>query len=254
MRDDGESQQRWSEETSADFIETADLFVPARAEQIAALLALIPARPDEAFTVAELASGDGTLAQAVLDAFPACHYLALDGSEVMRERVRTRLASFGARVEVQAFQMEERDWREALPRPLRCVLSSLCVHHLDGAGKRELFADMAARLEPGGALLLADVIEPATARIATLYARQYDDMVRQQSRAAYGDMRGFARFEADKWNYFAHDYGLDEADTIDHPSPLADQLVWLREAGLAPVDCFWLRAGHAVYGGYRPQV
>src|SRR5258707_4400914 len=90
MRNDGESQQRWSEGNSADFIETADLFVPARAEQIAALLALIPARPDEAFTVAELASGDGTLAQAVLDAFPACHYLALDGSEVMRAQVRIR--------------------------------------------------------------------------------------------------------------------------------------------------------------------
>jgi hypothetical protein len=35
------------------------------------------------------------------------------------------------------------------------------------------------------------------------------------------------------------------------PSPLSEQLVWLREAGFASVDCFWLRAGHAVYGGYR---
>jgi tRNA (cmo5U34)-methyltransferase len=253
MRDDSESQQGWSEDNSADFIETADLFVPARAEQIAALLALIPARPDEAFTVAELASGDGTLAQAVLNAFPACHYLALDGSAVMREQVRTRLASYGARVEVRAFQMEERDWRAALPRPLRCVLSSLCVHHLDGAGKRELFADMAARLEPGGALLLADVIEPATPQIAALYALQYDDIVRQQSLAAFGDLHGFARFQAAQWNYFAHDYGLDEGDTIDHPSPLAYQLVWLRDAGFSPVDCFWLRAGHAVYGGYRGE-
>ena len=35
------------------------------------------------------------------------------------------------------------------------------------------------------------------------------------------------------------------------PSPLFDQLAWLSEAGFEPVDCFWLLAGHAVYGGYK---
>ena len=30
-----------------------------------------------------------------------------------------------------------------------------------------------------------------------------------------------------------------------------DQLDWLREAGLSTVDCFWMQAGHAIYGGYR---
>ena len=29
------------------------------------------------------------------------------------------------------------------------------------------------------------------------------------------------------------------------------QLRWLEEAGFSSVDCFWMRAGHAVYGGYR---
>src|SRR4051794_6757053 len=120
MSDETTTQQGWSEDSSSIFIDTADLFVPARAEQVATLVALIPARPDEVFTVAELAAGDGTLAQAILDAFPACHYLALDGSEVMRDALRTRLAAYGDRVEVRPFRMEEREWREALPSPLRC--------------------------------------------------------------------------------------------------------------------------------------
>src|SRR5262249_42107024 len=160
--DENTTNQVWTEEASFTFIDTADLFVPARAEQVATLVALLPARPDEEFTVAELASGDGTLAQAVLAAFPRCHYLALDGSEVMREQTRARLEAHADRVEVRPSRLEERDWREALPQPLRCVLSSLCVHHLDGAGKRALFADTTARLQPGGALLLADLVEPAT--------------------------------------------------------------------------------------------
>jgi hypothetical protein len=29
------------------------------------------------------------------------------------------------------------------------------------------------------------------------------------------------------------------------------QLDWLKEAGFAIVDCFWLQAGHAVFGGFK---
>jgi len=249
MNDENPTNQVWTEEASSAFIDTADLFVPARAEQVATLIALIPARADEEFAVAELASGDGTLAQAVLEAFPRCHYLALDGSEVMREQTRTRLAPYGDRVEVAPFRIEERNWREALPQPLGYVLSSLCVHHLDGEGKRALFADVAARLEPDGALLLADLVEPATRVLAELYARQYGAIVREQSLARYGDLRGFERFQEAHWNYFAYDYGVPGSG--DYPSVLSDQLIWLRAAGFATVDCFWLRAGHAIYGGYK---
>jgi tRNA (cmo5U34)-methyltransferase len=98
-------------------------------------------------------------------------------------------------------------------------------------------------------LLLADGVEPATPALAAVYARQYDAIVRQQSLARYGDLRGFARFQQAAWNYFAHDYGNPERGEL--PSVLADQLDWLRGAGFATVDCFWLRAGHAIYGGYR---
>ncbi|HEV2462021.1 MAG TPA: class I SAM-dependent methyltransferase, partial [Ktedonobacterales bacterium] len=144
----------WTEQDSAAFLDTADLFVPARAEQIATLVSLIPASSaaltdpadrGEASSIAELASGDGSLALAVLDAFPTARYLALDGSQAMLEQTRTRTAAHADRVETRLFRLEEHAWRAALPQPLRCVLSSLCLHHLDGAARRQ----------PGGALLLA---------------------------------------------------------------------------------------------------
>lgn len=245
----GESGEHWTEEDSAAFNEAADLFVPARAEQAATLCALVPARADEEFTIVELASGDGTLAQALLEAFPRCQYVALDVSAVMRNHLLLRLAPFGERVEARHFELAEREWRALLPSPLRCVVSSLSVHHLAGDEKRVLFADLAARLEPGGALLLADIVEPISPRVAELYARLYDAIVREQSVAA-GNPGGYTRFQEMRWNYFAYDYGDATGDTHDFPSPLADQLLWLREAGLSSVDCFWLRAGHAIYGGY----
>src|ERR1700741_2294140 len=81
----------WTETDSKRFIDDGAVFVPSRGEQIATLCALIPARADESFTGAELASGAGVLAHAVLEAFPRCRYVALDGSAAMRARLAETL-------------------------------------------------------------------------------------------------------------------------------------------------------------------
>lgn len=76
--------------------------------------------------------------------------------------------------------------------PFDLVFSALAVHHLDGPGKAELFTRVAAVLAPGARFVLGDVVVPA-----------------------------------------------DPADVVtpidgvyDQPSPVADQLDWLRAAGL----------------------
>jgi cyclopropane fatty-acyl-phospholipid synthase-like methyltransferase len=40
------------------------------------------------------------------------------------------------------------------------VVSALAVHRLDGAAKADLFARVAARLQPGGRFVLGDVVVP----------------------------------------------------------------------------------------------
>lgn len=42
-----------------------------------------------------------------------------------------------------------------------------------------------------------------------------------------------------------------DADDIDFPSTLPEQLGWLVDAGFVGVDVFWARAGHALFGGFR---
>ena len=247
-----ETSNQWSEGDSEIFIDLAEIFVPGRTEQVAALLDLIPARADEQFTIVELASGEGILAQAILERFHACYYIALDVSEVMRQHMGEKLSQYRDRLEIRPFELAQQEWRDNLPRPLRCVVSSLSIHHLYGEEKQQLFRELADHLEPGGAVLVADIIEPATQQIADLFARQYDDIVRRQSMQIRGDLSGFEQFQQLKWNYFLYDYLAE--DTNDHPSCLSDQLLWLREAGFSVVDCFWMQAGHAVYGGYKISV
>lgn len=240
---------RWTEADSEAFDAFGDVVVPSRAEQIETLCALIPASAGESFTAVEVAAGGGALARAVLERFPGCHYVALDGSPYMRARLRETLAPFGRRAVVAAFRLEADRWRAALPRPLRCVLTSLAVHHLSAGQKRRLFTDLAVRLEPGGALLIADLVEPAAARVRALFASQWDRAVREQSGAGSRGTRIRARVGEGGWNY----YRLETPDPIDQPSRLLDQLDWLRGAGLHAVDCFWMRAGHAIFGGYRGE-
>ena len=126
------------------------------------------------------------------------------------------------------------------------MLASLVVHHLAAAGKRRLFADLARRLEPGGALLLADIVEPVGPAARAAFARQWDDAARTQSLALTGGLEAFERFQRDGWNFYR-----GTPDPYDRPSGLGEQLRWLRRAGFARVDAFWMRAGHAVFGGFR---
>ncbi len=237
----------WSEADSHAFLDMGEVFVPDRDEQIRTLCALVPAHRDEAFTAVELGAGAGVLARAVLEAFPRCRYVALDGSPAMREHLGAALARYRERVEVRAFDLAEQAWRDALPSPLHCVLASLVIHHLDGAGKRALFADLGRRLVPGGALLLADLVEPPNSAARAVFARQWDEAARAQSLARTRELEAYRRFERERWNH----YRDPKPDPLDQPSRLVDQLDWLREAGFTRVDCFWMRGGHAVFGGYR---
>jgi tRNA (cmo5U34)-methyltransferase len=94
----------------------------------------------------------------------------------------------GARVELLVGAIEE-----PLPDgPFDLVASALCVHHLDAAGKADLFSRVLSALRPGGRFVLADVVVPVDPADATTPLTP-----------------GF-----------------------DQPSPLADQLRWLAEAGL----------------------
>ena len=73
----------------------------------------------------------------------------------------------------------------------------------------------------------------------------WDRLARSQSLAETASTELFDTFLDSKWNYFRFD---DPADT---PSSLFDQLTWLKAAGFEAVDCFWLQAGHAIWGGYK---
>jgi tRNA (cmo5U34)-methyltransferase len=136
----------------------------------------------------ELGTGTGETARRVLARNRSAMLVGLDASEEMLERAREALPS--DRVELRAWRLTD-----PLPDgPFDVVFSALTVHHLDDAGKADLFRRVAAGLGPGGRFVLADVVVP------------------EDPSAAVTPIDG--------------DY--------DKPSSVADQLEWLSDAGLRP--------------------
>ncbi len=240
-----DTDPQWTEDISNVYRQIAPIVVPARTEQIAALLTLIPFTPDERFRVVELASGEGRLAHAILSAFPHASLLALDIEDSMRTETEDRLQPFGERGSVAVFDMKRSDWYE-WGREADVIVSSLCVHHLDGAEKRVLFQAMQERLSDRGALLIADIMLPQCGEANELCAATLDRAVKAASIEQTGSDALYKKYQQAGWNLFRY----PDPD-FDKPSPLFDQLMWLKEAGFALVDCFWLQAGHAIYGGYK---
>jgi tRNA (cmo5U34)-methyltransferase len=234
----------WNEEDSAVFQAIAPIAVPRRREMQAAIVDAAPFDHEAAIRVLELGSGDGLLAETLLRRFPRATLMALDGSESMRRHAAARLQPFGDRARVATFDLASLDWWDRM-FGVDLLVASLCLHHLNDAKKQYLYKAAAERLADRGALLIADLIEPQHPAARSVAATQWDESAREQA-DAIGSPTLWRRFQEEQWNHFRF------PDAADQPSALLHHLVWLRHAGFAAVDCLWLHAGHAVFGGFKP--
>jgi len=100
----------------------------------------------------ELGTGTGESALRVLDRHPGGALTGIDESADMLAVARERLPDADLRVS----RLED-----PLPGgPFDLVFSVLAIHHLDGAGKADLFRRVAAVVEPGGRFVIGDVVVP----------------------------------------------------------------------------------------------
>jgi tRNA (cmo5U34)-methyltransferase len=203
----------------------------------------VPFTPEDQFRIVDVGAGDGVLAEVLLECFPRATVLALDGSESMRNAATQRTAHVADRIRVRAFEIETLDWWN-LMHGADVVVSSLCLHHLNDAKKQYLYKAVAERLGIRGALLVADLIAPVHPSALRVAAGSWDRAARMQAESA-GAPELYARFIDSQWNHFRF------PAPSDRPSALFHHLVWLKHAGFAAVDCFWLDAGHAVYGAFK---
>lgn len=138
--------------------------------------------------ILDLGTGTGETARRLLERHVDAFLVGIDENEEMLAVARERLPS--ERVSLRRSRIEE-----SLPEgPFDAVVSALAVHHLDDAGKAELFSRVSRVLAPGGLFVLGDVVVPLDPAAAV----------------------------------------IPLTPGYDRPSSLADLLRWLQAAGFAP--------------------
>src|SRR5262249_1973414 len=106
----------------------------------------------EVRTALELGVGTGEPAQPVLARHPDASWTAVGANDGMPSRACEVLAEA---------ELIKRRLEDPLPAgPFDLVISALAVHHLDGAGKRDVFRRVHEALKEGGTFVLGDVIVP----------------------------------------------------------------------------------------------
>ncbi|MET0511230.1 MAG: class I SAM-dependent methyltransferase [Thermoleophilaceae bacterium] len=185
-------------EKVADYRSRADA-IPHRPEGERVLVEVLPASVRR---VLDLGCGDGRLMAIVREARPGAGGLALDFSRPMLEAARKR---FG---QDSGVEVVEHDLGERLPGRLGSfdlIVSSFAIHHLEDERKRDLYREVLALLEPGGAFCNLEHVASATDAL--------------------------------------HEEFLEALAIPEDPSnKLVDvetQLRWLRELGFDDADCLW---------------
>ncbi|MEG4864569.1 MULTISPECIES: class I SAM-dependent methyltransferase [unclassified Microcoleus] len=213
------------EQRAFDYDSLIPRLIPHYREQQDLILQLIPFETNANIQVLDLGAGTGILSALILQAFPQAKVLAFDMAENMLKICQTNLSAFGKRLRLQQGNFAEDDFGSGYD----LVVSGLAIHHLDSAGKQQLFHQLFQSMNPEGILLIRDIVTGATPKLT----EQYEKLWRQYMKASGEDDAAWFQ------NYLKEDI----------PSSVEEQTKWLAEAGFADAACHWRYLNFAVFGG-----
>jgi tRNA (cmo5U34)-methyltransferase len=187
--------------------------IPHRVEGESTLLEFIP---QNARRILDLGTGDGRLLALVKLDHLETIATAIDFSPAMLEAVRRRFAADPS-VTVVSHNLED-----PLPElgSFDAVVSSFAIHHLIHERKRALYAEIYARLNPGGVFCNLE-------HVASVTPELHEDFLHRIG------------------------YTLESEDASNKLLDVETQLQWLREIGFCDVDCHWKWRELALLTGRR---
>lgn len=236
------SDKVWqSSALAATYLEGVRAAIPLAQEQIDVLLRLIAAtRPERVLSFLDLGCGDGVLAHAVLDRFPAAHGVLADFSQPMLEAARRRLAHHATRARYIQADYATPDWVDCVRpfAPFDAVVSGFSIHHQPNQRKREVYGEIYGLLADGGVFVNVEHVSSPTDWLRAVHDELFFDHLlavhpnetRTQVAATYVNRP-------------------DKAANILAPVEL--QCQWLREIGFTDVDCYLKIFELAVFGGRK---
>ncbi|NUU79356.1 class I SAM-dependent methyltransferase [Paenibacillus xylanilyticus] len=166
--------------------------------------------------ILDLGAGTGLLSGMLLQKYPNARITLMDISEKMLEMARRRFA------DTDQVQYVVGDYtKHAFTSSYDMIISSLSIHHLTHADKKNVFGTVYKMLEPGGLFINADQVQGRTPMTDAYYRHRWLDAIHK---SGLSDEAISASIERRK---------------VDINAKLEDQLLWLEEAGFSVADCMY---------------
>ena len=207
-------------------------------EAVAEALFLLSGRRD--LRVLDLGAGTGNTMARIRQAFPSSSVVGLDGSPHMLDLARKRFLKDRRATFIEK-DFGARDWMKGLGS-FDAVVTMGAVHHLDAAGKRRLFEQVFEMLNKGGVFICGDPLKGSSDILERVYENAWVRLIQRNLSHSGKEVA----LEAIRSRH--RQVQKEEGDI---PSPLEDQLGWLKRAGFQQVDCYWKNFGFAVFGGRK---
>ncbi len=221
---------------TADYEASIARCVPRYAEMLATLLKYIPASQEHPQSILELGAGTGNLSRRLAQQYPDAELHLLDISEASLDCSVQRLSAIGCNMDnVHRCCQDMREYSFPLAQ-FDVVISTISIHHLNSAEKRELFAACYQTLRPGGVFTFSDQFSAET------------DEMYQKHMSTWHDYAMASGASNDEWQMW-----MDHQEKHDYHDPLPQQLEWLQHAGFQHVDCPWRYALWSIVQGIKPD-
>ncbi len=220
--------------------------IPLAQEQVEVALRLIDHAGLPVRRFLDLGCGDGFLGAVLLERFPDASGVFVDFSEPMLEAAHERLSPFGARCQIQAADLSQPDWQDALPSSPRfdVVISGFAIHHLQDERKRDLYSEVLELLKPGAFFLNVDLVSSPTEWLRSAFDELLTDSLFEHQRS-----RGHEATREQIAEEYVHATDREE----DILASIEEQCAWLRELEFEDVECYFKLFELAVFGGRRPS-
>ncbi|MFH0837173.1 MAG: class I SAM-dependent methyltransferase [Candidatus Aenigmatarchaeota archaeon] len=187
----------------------------------------IPFSVNDNFTVIDFGIGTAETSMRILKTFLRAFVLGIDENEEMIEIAKKKTNLYDNRI----FVMKQDFYTSIPPMKGDAIISSISLHHEED--KEQLFQRFYSTTNTNGVCIVADVV-------------------------TYKDKEKTMRTEQEWKDYLIRTLGkkqavyrFDEFKIHDKPSPLEDQLKWMKQAGYVNVRVFWECMNYAAFVGYK---
>jgi tRNA (cmo5U34)-methyltransferase len=178
--------------------------------------------------ILDLGAGTGLFSAMVLQKYPDARLTLVDLSDKMLASAQERFKQ-ESNVDYIVADYTTYNFSQAYD----FVISSLSIHHLTHPLKRQLFSTIHTLLRDGGSFINADQAQGHTPQADAYYRKCWLESV-HQSGLAQSSIEASLKRRA-----------------LDINASVADQLLWLEQAGFADVDCVYKYFDFAVFYAHK---